>query len=154
MRDGRGHGDKVSSQRKNKMARTSSLAKLSMTELQHEIARRSKSVGTLERRRDRLLKKLADLDAQIAANGGAAGGRGGWSRPGGGARTRARNESNLLEALQTTLKGKTMSVTDAADAVQKAGYTTTSPNFRTIVNQTLLKKKFFKRVERGIYTSV
>jgi hypothetical protein len=135
------------------MARTTSLAKLSINDLHQEIARRSKSVRSLERRRATLLKRLADLDAQIAANGGSAGGRSGWSRSGGGARTRARNESNLLEALQALLKGKTMSVTDAADAVQKAGYQTTSPNFRTIVNQTLLKKKHFKRVARGQYTA-
>ncbi|MEM9082824.1 MAG: hypothetical protein AAGB34_04445 [Planctomycetota bacterium] len=46
-----------------------------------------------------------------------------------------------------------MSVTDAAHAVQQAGYATTSDNFRTIVNQTLLKDKRFKRVARGQYTA-
>lgn len=133
------------------MARTSALGKLSLTELHKEISRRRKTVGALERRRATLLKKLAALDAEIAANGGTSGGRA--ARAGTG-RTRARNETNLLDALKEVLKGKTMSVTDAAEAVQKAGYQTTSPNFRTIVNQTLLKKKHFKRVERGQYTSV
>ena len=61
---------------------------------------------------------------------------------------------NLVEALSATLQGKTMSVTDAAEAVQRAGYQTTSPNFRTMVNAALLNKKKFKRVQRGQYTSV
>jgi hypothetical protein len=133
------------------MARTSALGKMSLMDLQKEISRRRKSVGTLERRRASLLKKLEALDAEIAANGGNAGARRGAGATG---RTRARNDTNLLDALKKLLQGKTMSVTDAAEAVQKAGYQTTSPNFRTIVNQTLLKKKHFKRVERGQYTSV
>ena len=61
------------------------------------------------------------------------------------------------DALGTQMKsvGETMAIGRTfAEAVQKAGYQTTSPNFRTIVNQTLLKKKHFKRVERGQYTSV
>jgi hypothetical protein len=70
-----------------------------------------------------------------------------------GARTRARNPNNLVESLAAVLRGKTLSVTDAAEAVQRAGYQTTSPNFRTMVNAALLKKKFFKRVERGQYTA-
>jgi hypothetical protein len=125
---------------------------MSLGDLQKEISRRKRTVTALERRRAGLLKKIEAIDAQIAANGGSAGGRrGGMAGTG---RTRARNETNLLDSLKEVLKGKTMSVTDVADAVQKAGYQTTSPNFRTIVNQTLLKKKHFKRVGRGQYTAV
>ena len=54
--------------------------------------------------------------------------------------------------MASVLSGKTMGVTELSEAVQKAGYRTTSPNFRTIVNQTLIKDKRFKRVERGLYT--
>jgi hypothetical protein len=50
------------------------------------------------------------------------------------------------------LKGKKMTVVNAAEAVRRAGYQTTSPNFRVMVNATLLNKKLFKRVERGVYT--
>ena len=43
----------------------------------------------------------------------------------------------------------------AVDAVQRNGYRTTSPNFRTIVNQTLIKHTDrFKRVSRGQYAVV
>lgn len=60
---------------------------------------------------------------------------------------------NLVEALVKLLKGRTMSVTEMTAAVQKAGYKTTSPNFRTIVNQTLIKSDRFKKVARGQYTA-
>jgi hypothetical protein len=67
---------------------------------------------------------------------------------------RPRNTGSLVESLKRLLKGRTMSVTEMADAVQKAGYKTSSPNFRTIVNQTLINnKKDFKRVARGQYTA-
>ncbi|MFN7019759.1 MAG: hypothetical protein ACK4WH_00345 [Phycisphaerales bacterium] len=70
-----------------------------------------------------------------------------------GLRRRPKNDSNLVEALQKLLTGKTLSVTAAAEEVQKAGYMSTSPNFRTIVNQALINSKKFKRVGRGLYTS-
>ena len=67
---------------------------------------------------------------------------------------RPRNAGSLIESLRKLLTGKTMSVTEMADAVQKAGYKTSSPNFRTIVNQTLINnKKDFKRIARGQYTA-
>ena len=46
-----------------------------------------------------------------------------------------------------------MGVAEMAEAVQKAGYATKSPNFRTIVNAAVLReKKLFRRVGRGQYT--
>lgn len=71
-----------------------------------------------------------------------------------GSRKRHRNDTNLVGALQKVLDGKTMGVTEAANAVQKAGYKTTSPNFRTIVNQTLIKHTdVFSKQGRGLYTA-
>ena len=71
-----------------------------------------------------------------------------------GERKRHRNDSNLVEALQKVLSGKVMGVTEVARAVQEAGYKTTSPNFRTIVNQTLIKNpQAFTKQGRGLYTS-
>jgi len=69
-------------------------------------------------------------------------------------RGRPRNQMSLVAALQKLLTNKTLSVTDMAGAVQKAGYKTSSPNFRTIVNQTLINNpSMFKRVARGQYTA-
>jgi hypothetical protein len=57
-----------------------------------------------------------------------------------------------VDALERALTGKTMSVTDVAEAVQKAGYRTNSSHFRTQVNIALSKDPRFKRVGRGQYT--
>lgn len=130
--------------------RSGGLENLSISELQRELRRRervaNREVGKLQRKRAKLADQLAGLDAQISALGGRAGG-------GAGGRRRPRNEDNLADALVKLLKGQTLSVTDAAEQVQKSGYMTTSPNFRTIVNQTLLKDNRFKRVGRGQYTA-
>lgn len=70
------------------------------------------------------------------------------------ARTRAANQVPLNMALHKLLKGRTMSVSEAAEAVQQAGYKSNAANFQKIVNLTLLKRKdLFKRVGRGQYTA-
>ena len=87
------------------------------------------------------LAKLREVEAQIDAMGASGGGR-----------RRPKNDMNLVEALSKALDGKTMSVTEVAEAVQRQGYRTSSPSFRTIVNQTLINSGKFKRVSRGQYT--
>ena len=119
---------------------------LSTAELAAELRRRSRAVHALQRRRSKIAAQLAELDTQIASMGGAIEGSDGRRR-------RPRNESNLAEALAGVLKGKTMSVTEAAEAVQAAGYVTTAANFRVIVNQTLIRDKRFKKIARGQYTA-
>jgi hypothetical protein len=59
----------------------------------------------------------------------------------------------LAETMAKVLKGKTMRVTDIAEAVQKAGYRTNSNHFRTQVNIALIKSGGFKRTGRGQYTA-
>ncbi len=120
------------------------LNKVSTDDLAAELKRRSKSIKTLERKRDRLAQQLDEVNEEIAMLGGAV--------VMGGVRRRPRNEMNLEESLIKLLKNKTLSVTETAENVQKAGYRTTSPNFRTIVNQTLINSPAFKRVSRGKYT--
>ncbi len=128
------------------MAR-SKLSRASITELQGEIRRRQRRLGSLERKRDKLASQLAEVEGEIRELGGQMGGE---IPPGG---KRPRNARNLADALADLLANQTLSVTSAAEEVQKAGYRTTSPNFRTIVNQTLLKDERFKRVGRGQYTA-
>lgn len=122
---------------------------LSITEIHKELKRRermtARHVKKLMGRRVKLREQLAGLDAEITAFGGRIAGAGGRKRP--------KNAFKLADALVKVLRSTTMSVTDVAVAVQEAGYQTTSPNFRTIVNQTLLKDSRFKRVSRGQYTS-
>jgi hypothetical protein len=135
-------------------SRRSGLSGVSVAELHSELRRRQGMAGRLVRKRNRLVAKLADLDSQIAGLGVEIGGGRGTGRGRGlTGRTRPRNELPLVDALAKALSGKTMSVTDAAQAVQAAGYRTSAANFRTIVNQTLINSGKFKRVERGQYTA-
>jgi hypothetical protein len=133
----------------------------------------------LVERRDRLVLEVAELNAQISLFGGspspasvsapmAAPGRKRGRKPGKMAaapakgsgkgrgapgRKRPVNDMNLAESLAKVLKNRTMSVTDVTAEVQKAGYKTSAENFRTIVNQTLIRDARFKKVSRGQYTA-
>ena len=130
--------------KKAKVSASGGLTGLSVGELQAELSRRQRGVARLVSRRERLLVKVRALESEIMGLGG--------SPSGGLGRKRPKNDSNLMDALAKTLDGKTMSVTDAAEQVQREGYRTTSPSFRTIVNQTLINSGKFKRVSRGQYT--
>jgi hypothetical protein len=136
---------------------TRGLSGYSLDLLNAELRRRERTVRSLQRRHSNALAKAARLEDQIRDLGGdpyASGRRRGPGRPrGSGGGRRPRNEQSLVEALAGVLNGKTMSVTDVAEAVQKAGYRTSAANFRTIVNQTLIKSDRFKRVGRGQYTA-
>lgn len=152
--------------------RSSSLTSASIADIEQELMRRERLLGELNDERNSLIDQLEAIEAEIATSGGS-GAKRGRPRKSAGAkrgrprksstkrsatratgRKRPRNTSNLVEALAKTLNGKTMSVTEVTNAVQKAGYKTTSPNFRTIVNQTLLGKKgTFKKISRGQYTA-
>ncbi len=143
------------------MARKASggISGLSTSEIQRELQKRAAKARALTRRRGTLLAKVAKLDAQIREFGGASLRSAGSSRMGltarGTPRKRPQNETGLAEALYNTLKGKTMGVTEVANAVVHGGYKTTAENFRTIVNQALLKhRKLFKKVSRGQYTAI
>ncbi len=128
------------------MTQTQKLAALPSHVIQKELIRRTRRVEGLIKRRKRALDKIAKLDEEIRIHGG-------HPRTGFTIRRRPKNDMNLVEALGKVLNGKTMSVTEVSVAVQKAGYKTTSPSFRTIVNQTLINSGKFRRVERGRYTS-
>ncbi len=119
---------------------------MSIAELQAELQRRERGIRKLERRRERLLDELATVDAELGAVGALS--------SSGSIRRRPRNEMNLVDSLAAVLDNKTMSVTEVTQEVQKAGYMTTAANFRTIVNQALIReKKVFKKVARGQYTA-
>ncbi|MFI4898356.1 MAG: hypothetical protein ACIARR_11080, partial [Phycisphaerales bacterium JB059] len=116
---------------------------MSTNELERELSRRQTAARRLERKRERLAEQLEEVERELSELGGL----GGISI--GGVRKRPRNEMNLADSLAKVLKSKTMSVTDVTEAVQKAGYRTSAANFRTIVNQTLIKDSRFKKVARG-----
>ncbi len=118
------------------------LGEMSIDELQSEIRKRERRRKSLERKRERLQSQIIEVERELAEAGG----------PLTGGRKRPRNDQNLGDALADLLATQTLNVTSIAEEVQKAGYRTTSPNFRTIVNQTLIKDPRFTRVGRGLYT--
>lgn len=121
---------------------------VSTADLHAELNRRQGQASKLAARHKALLKEIAEVESMLAAFGVTSG-----SRRAGKVRKRPKNDSNLEVALAKVLKGKTMGVTEVAEAVQAAGYRTTSPNFRTIVNQTLIRSALIKKLSRGQYTA-
>jgi len=129
------------------------LAGFSVQALTAELERRRKDLPKLIAQRDDLDRLIAQLEsagevpvaAKTKPRKAAAMARKGRKLP--------RNKMSLSEALQKVLAGKaSMGVGDAMDAVKALGYKSTSSEFRSLVNQTLIKDKHFKNVSRGMYT--
>ncbi len=139
----------------------SNLRTASLVEIHGEIQRRRRDLETLVQRRTKLIEQVKTIDGEISRRGLELGGMAnvGMSAAMRGAptagigRKRPRNDLNLADSLVDVLSKQTLSVTNVAEEVQAQGYHTTSPNFRTIVNQTLIKDPRIKRVGRGLYTS-
>jgi DNA-binding transcriptional MerR regulator len=130
------------------MARRAIGSGMSIAQIERLLADRRQELNEKQREHSKLSARLQQLEADIHRLGGNVGRRG----RGGGGGTRARNDKSLLETLEDVLKnGKPMKVGDIADAAQKSGYRSNSANFRSIVNQTLIKDKRFGSAGRGIY---
>lgn len=149
---------RTTTRKKAGAAKQKGLGGISTSELRAELRRRERQMDKLVAKRDKLLADAAELDREISdiaqvIGVAAPGRRSGPGRPAGGGGRRPRNKTTLEEALAQVLNGKTMGVSEVADAVQAAGYQTSAENFRTIVNQTLLRSDRFKKVARGQYTA-
>lgn len=124
------------------------LSGVSTKAMQAELRRRERKAGEFLAERRRLVAAIGKLDEKIKALGGHV-----LGMPESG--KRARNDVGLVESLHKLLQGKEMSVKEMAIKVREAGYRTSAENFRTMVNQALGKhKKLFKKVRRGVYTSI
>ena len=139
------------------MARPPSGMNLSIAQLEQILQLRKGERQRLEKMRGKLQKKLDQLDAKLASLGGPGGsGRGRAGRnghAGGGRGGRVKNEKSLNEMILSVLgkSSKPMNVGAIADAVRGGGYKSNSANFRSIVNQTLIKDKRFGAASRGMY---
>ncbi|MCL4211189.1 MAG: hypothetical protein HRU76_06530 [Phycisphaeraceae bacterium] len=145
--------------------RRSKLSAIPTFALQAELKRRASSVSMLQKHRDALAAQLASVEAELsvltgdsfaAAPAAAAPRRRGGRRKGGGGRGGRRREGSLAMTLHKILQGKSMSVTEAVEAIKAAGYASDSPNLRVMANQQLISKKnsdLFRRVKRGVYTA-
>jgi hypothetical protein len=127
------------------MPRRSSLDGMSVEEIARYLKARRKETRILLRERRALAKQIAKIDRRLgAADSAPRGGRG---------RGRRRNEQPLADVVVRVLAhGKPMKVTDIAAAVRSAGYHSDSPNFRSMVNQALIKHRDrFKQAKRSYY---
>ncbi len=138
-----------------------SISRVSTSVLLKEVDRRERQADQLLGERDSLVARLDEIDAELAnfdVAGAAAPSRAPAAtrgrKPAGGKRgPRPKNKTTLEGAMVSVIKNKTMGVSEIADAVKKSGYKTNAANFRTMVNQTLIKSKSFKKIERGLYTT-
>ena len=133
------------------MPRFAAGTNLSISQLERILRARRSELQRLARRRMKLGRQLARIDAQMRDLGGDVGG-GRMSGMGGGG-GRVRNPQSLVKMIEGVLgkTGKAMNVGDIAVAVQRQGYKSNSANFRGIVNQTLIKEKQFSQASRGMY---
>jgi len=115
----------------------------SIGQLEKLLETRRTKLQKVVKQRERLARQLRTLDERIRALGG----------QGSGAGTRPRNAKSLVAVMEEVLKGagKPMNVGDITTAVERRGYRSSSPNFRSIVNQTLIKEKQFAQASRGVY---
>lgn len=133
------------------MAKTKSVA-----QLRKELAAKERQIDRLKARRAKTAGELKRLDREIAHLSGkpAAGGKSGRKkRAKQKRRRRPKNKAGLADTLARVLKGKKgVSIEEAVDLVRKAGYKSTSKNFRGLVGQTLSGDARFKSVDRGVYS--
>ncbi|MBX7134394.1 MAG: hypothetical protein K1X67_17110 [Fimbriimonadaceae bacterium] len=128
------------------------LPDVSFKALQSELRRREsltrRRLAGMLRARDRLTRKLAFMDEQIRLLERELGVKGS-RRPG----DRVRNTGSLADAVAGVLGKRPMTIAAVMETVNKSGYVSSSPNFRTMVTQTLIKDHRVKRAGRGLYVA-
>ncbi len=126
------------------MARTTLEPQPSIVQLEKLLSVRRTKLASMLKKRANIERTLRSLDEEIRAIGGGTAGL---------RAVRARNEVSLITAIERALEsaGKPLRVGEILDKVLESGYRSTSPNFRAIVNQTLIKEKQFVATSRGVY---
>jgi hypothetical protein len=123
------------------------------------VAERDRRRAALEQQAQAARKQLDEIERALAALGGAPKrpapaapaarrSRGGAARRGGRGGTGAPLAQAVTDALT---KHGPMRVPDLIAAMRKAGYSSASPNLRSMVSQRLTQDGRFKRVKRGVY---
>jgi len=130
---------------------------MTIAELRAEIAAKEKHVFKLRAQRQKVAKRLAALDRDLAALGGRAVKRKPKAARKATRKTvarkrRARSQPSLADVLAKVLAGKDgVKVADAGKLALAAGYKSTSSQFGNIVSQALAADKRFRKVSRGVY---
>lgn len=123
-----------------------SLERVSVAELERELARRRRRIPVLERRRAALQQRLDAIDAELAELKGEAKARRVTKV------RRAKNPVPLTKLMMEILRErKSMKVGELAEELIRRGYKSSAQNFRLMVNQVLIKDKRFRSIRRGRY---
>jgi hypothetical protein len=119
-------------------------ASLSIAEVESLLKDLRQRKSALLRRRAKMERQLGEIDRELRRIDGV----------GGRLLGRPKNAKSLAATVHDVLKdaGKPMRVSEIADAAIKAGYRSSSPSFRGIVNQLLIKDKQFVQTQRGFYS--
>ena len=126
----------------------SRLSTMSIADLRQEIERRQKLLPKLIAQRDALNREIAALQGVETAKVGKPVKPKGPDKP--GRRRQAKNTIGLADALALFMKGKKkVTVGEAMEGVMAAGYRSNARDFRSVVNNMLLKDKRFRNVARG-----
>jgi hypothetical protein len=131
------------------MPRLTNHSGMTIAALEKMLQRQRGELDALTKERQRVLKQLAAVDARLrTVSGGATTG------PSLTPRGRVRNSMSLVGAMTQVLEkaGKPLKVRDIAQGVLDSGYQSEAVNFRTMVNQMLIKqRKQFAKVDRAVY---
>jgi phage-related baseplate assembly protein len=122
-------------------------AELSIAKLQNYLNVQRAKRQTILREKKKLLKAMRKLDAQLAQLDGQHVAPTGKAGRGG-------NSTRLVDVMVEVMSksGDGMTIQQIIDGVEKAGYISASDNFRSIINQALIReRKRFVKLQRGLY---
>lgn len=121
---------------------TTATPEMTVSELERALGARQRSLDTLLRKRDRLVKDLKATDAKIEEIGGAAA-RNLSARP--------RNANSLVVVVTELLTKRKSGYTlhDLAEKVLSSGYKTASSNFKNVLYQCLYNSDAFHYDEKS-----
>lgn len=124
----------------------------SLDDIQSELRRRERlnrqRLNGLIRTHDRLTRKLSFIKDQIELLERELGVTDVTRR-----RARMKQGLSLADSIVAVLTKRPKKIDDIMEAVKANGYVSTSPNFRIMVTQILIKDRRIKRVRRGQYAA-
>ena len=113
---------------------------MSVSELHQLLQKQQRRVGTLQKRREKMLEDVKAIDQEIAQLTG-----------GETSNVRFRNEQSLekviIDVLSKNKKG--LGLAELAAAVEKTGYQSASSNFKNVVYQNVYKSELITKDEKS-----
>ena len=113
---------------------------MSVSELHQLLQKQQRRVGTLQKRREKMLEDVKAIDQEIAHLTG-----------GETSNVRFRNEQSLekviIDVLSKNKKG--LGLAELAAAVEKTGYQSASSNFKNVVYQNVYKSELITKDEKS-----